>query len=71
MIAVNLIFPAKNAATATSFAALKTAGNPAPNSPQRLAKSIAGYFSLSIGEKFQVCDCDQSIAAVALLTRSG
>jgi hypothetical protein len=44
IIAVNFILPAKNAATATSFAALNTAGSPPPNSPQRLAKSIAGYF---------------------------
>jgi hypothetical protein len=45
MIDVNAIEPLRKASTATSFDALKIAGNPPPSSPHRFANSIAGNLS--------------------------
>ena len=52
--------PAWNAATASSFAALNTAGQAPPAAPTRLASATAGKASSSSGSNVHVCAAVQS-----------
>ena len=64
-ILVKASSPRIKAATATSLAALKTAGNPPPREPQCRARLIDGNLFSSMGAKFHVCVAVQSTGEVA------
>ena len=70
-IPVKLRAPDRNASTATSFAALNTAGAVPPVLPAARARRTAGNASSSRGSKVHVCALVQSHAGDASGTRSG